>query len=50
MHKMFKPQTKKSSKYKCPVTMDSLFKASLIPTVKYHIAIKNDDNILYLLS
>ena len=49
MHKLFKPKTKKSNKHKCPVTMDSLFKASLIPTVKYHTAIKNDDGILYLL-
>lgn len=45
MHKMFKPKTKKSSEYKCPVIIDSLFKASLIPTVKYHIAVKNDDSI-----
>lgn len=50
MHKMFKPKTKKSNKRKCPITMDSLFKASLISTVKYHIAVKNDDSILYLLS
>ena len=50
MHKMFKAKTKKSSTLKCPVTTDSLLKVSLISTVKYHVTIKKDDCIIYLLS